>query len=238
MVVSLLRRLHGGGGGVRDIDLSIASGETLAVLGPSGAGKSTLVKVIAGIDRAQKGSVHIEGVDVTRLTPGRRNVGVVFQDHPLYEHLSVKANVALATSGLKLARDERNGRVEDALEACDLRSLASRQAARLSGGERARTSIARVLARRPAVVLFDEPFASVDRIFRPPLRALVVDQLKTLGAATLHVTHSLSEATAVSDRVAILIEGTIRQTGPLDLIRQNPADSRVAEFLHQEGEDQ
>lgn len=229
-----LTRSFRGGGGLHGVSLSILRGETLVLLGPSGAGKSSLIRTLAGIDRAATGSIHIDGEDVSRRAPGTRNVGVVFQETPLYDHLSVRDNVSLATSSLRLAKDERTARIDDALAIVDITSIASRRAAVLSGGERARVSIARVLARQPKVALLDEPYAAVDRIFRAPLREAVAAKFQTLGTATLHVTHDPIEAEALADRVAIMIDGTIRQTGTIAEVRAVPAEDAVAALLKME----
>ena len=220
-----------GGGGVHDVSLEIPQGETLALLGPSGAGKSSLINLIAGIRAPQKGHISIDGVDVTRRSPGKRELGVVFQDAPLYDHLSARENVLLALSSLALTQEERSDRVAHSLKIVDMRKLSSRRADVLSGGERARLAMARVLARRPKVALLDEPYAPVDRLFREPLREAVTAHLQQIGAAVLHVTHDPNEAKAIAHRVAIMIDGSIRQVGTFEEVCAQPCDSTVGALL-------
>lgn len=221
-----------GGGGVHDVSLAIPQGETLALLGPSGAGKSSLINLIAGISAPQQGHISIDGVDVTRCSPGQRGLGVVFQDAPLYDHLSARENVLLALSSLTLTQEERSDRVADSLKIVDMTKLSSRHANVLSGGERARLAIARVLARRPKVALLDEPYAPVDRLFRKPLREAVTAHLQKIGAAVLHVTHDPNEAKAIAHRVAIMIDGSIRQVGTFEEVCAQPCDSTVEALLN------
>jgi multiple sugar transport system ATP-binding protein len=236
LAVRDLTRTFRGSGGYRNLSLSILRGETLVVLGPSGAGKSSLITTLAGIDHASTGSIHVDGNDVTRHAPGARDVAVVFQDMPLYDHLSALENVSLAMSSLRLTAGQRTARLNDALAIVDITSIASRRAAALSGGERARVSIARVLARQPKVALLDEPYAAVDRIFRGALRTSVAEKLRSFGTATLHVTHDPIEANELADRVAIMIDGTIRQTGTMNEVRAAPAEVAVTALLKVEEE--
>ena len=221
-------RRYSSGGGVEEISLSIAEGETLAILGPSGAGKSTLVNLVVGIESPDSGNVLIDGVDVTNNTPRRRKCSAVFQDIPLYDHLKVFENILLATSSLNLSPNAATTRVHEAVKAVEIESLEGRRAERLSGGERARVAIARILARSPRVALLDEPYAAVDRLFRVPLRRLLRDRLAEAGCAVLHVTHSTEEALDVANRIAVIAEGRLRQVGTPEQIRENPEDDLVA----------
>lgn len=219
---------HRGGGGLNGISFTVCKGETLALLGPSGAGKSTLVNLVVGLKSPDAGRVHLGGTDVTTLAPGRRDLSAVFQDIPLYDHLDVVENVRLATSSLGLRREECQQRVDTAIRSVEVDGLRNRRAASLSGGERARVAIARVLARRPSVVLLDEPYAAIDRIFRVPLRRLVRDQLAEIGAAVVHVTHSTEEALDVATRIAVIAEGNLHQLDTPENICAKPADDLVA----------
>ena len=213
---------------MEDVHLQIRPGEIIAILGPSGAGKSTLVNLIAGVESPQRGSIHLNGEDITRLGPGKRDVAAVLQDIPLYDHLDVRKNIQLSMSSLDLSATEREKRGDLALAAVEGRALADRRASQLSGGERARVAIARILARRPAVVLLDEPYAAVDTLFRVPLRQLVCNHLRRTDAAIIHVTHDVSEAIDVADRIAIMASGRILQIDVPEKLREDPADPIVA----------
>lgn len=226
--VADLVRHHRGGGGINGISLAVPAGETLAILGPSGAGKSTLVNLVVGIESPDAGRVLLNGTDVTTFPPGRRNLAAVFQDIPLYDHLDAVENVRLATSSLRLSRAKTSERVDEAISAVEADKLRNRRAATLSGGERARIAIARVLARRPSVVLLDEPYAAIDQLFRVPLRRLISEKLADVGAAVVHVTHSTEEALDVANRIAVIADGDLRQIDTPDRIRAQPADELVA----------
>lgn len=187
-VVGLERR-HPGGAGVGPLDLELRTGGLLAVLGPSGCGKSTLLRVLAGLEPADAGSITVDGRTVDRDPPGRRSIGLVEQHLPLYDHLDVRGNVDMAVSGLELDKAERRSRVTEALGIAGADSIASNKAALLSGGERARTCLARLLARRPAVALLDEPFSGLDRDLRDRVRGETLRSLASAGVATIMVTH-------------------------------------------------
>ena len=221
-------RRYQGGGGLDEISLAVSRGETLAILGPSGAGKSTLVNLVVGLENPNSGSIRLRGVEITKLPPSRRDLAAVFQDIPLYDHLNVLENVQLATSSLRLGKEEANQRIGSAIQAVDANALRTRQAGTLSGGERARVAIARILARRPSVALLDEPYAAIDRIFRVPLRRLLRDRLAESGCAVIHVTHSTEEALDVATRIAVIAEGKLRQIDTPERIRNEPADELVA----------
>lgn len=189
LVVAGLERRHAPGTGIGPVDLVVPEAGLLSVTGPSGCGKSTLLRVIAGLEPADAGTIVIAGRNVERSLPGRRSVGLVEQHLPLYDHLDVTENVEMAVSGLRIDREERRRRVAAALEIAEIGSFASRRAAMLSGGERARTCLARLLARRPAVALLDEPFAGLDRDLRDRVRRDTLDSLASAGVATVLVSH-------------------------------------------------
>ena len=226
-----LSRSYRDGGGVSDATFTVMRGECLALLGPSGAGKSTLINLIAGVQRCHAGTLVINGKDVTHTPSGQRNVGVVLQDFPLYDHLDAKRNVEMAISSLRLPKEEHTQRVEQALASVAAENIAHQKARTLSGGERAKVAVARVLARRPEVVVLDEPYSSLDRIQRKPLRTLVRDRLKDMHAAVIHVTHSPREAFEIADRIGVLVDGRIRQIDTVERIRAEPIDDVVAAML-------
>jgi iron(III) transport system ATP-binding protein len=214
---------------VRGVDLSVTRGELVSLVGPSGCGKSTLLRAVAGLIAASSGSVLLDGEVVDRLPPEKRRVGLVFQDHALFPHLSVAANVAF---GLRsTARRERAERVAELLELVRLPHAAKRYPHQLSGGEQQRIALARALAPSPAVVLLDEPFASLDAALRDDLRSEVVGLLRTAGATALLVTHDREEALALGERVAVMHEGVIEQADEPATVFHRPATRFVATFL-------
>lgn len=188
LVVGLERR-HPGGAGVGPLDIKLQGGRRLALLGPSGCGKTTLLRVLAGLEPADRGSIVVEGRNIDDAPPGHRAIGLVEQDLPLYDHLNVLENVDMAISGLRLDRAERRSRTAEALEIAGAADLGARKAGVLSGGERARTCLARLLARRPSVALLDEPFNGLDRHLREQVRHDTLRSLASAGVATILVTH-------------------------------------------------
>ena len=214
-----------------DVSLAVRQGELLAVVGPSGCGKSTLLRVIAGLTPLDGGAVTIADRVVAApgcwVPPEQRHVGVVFQDHALFPHLTVADNVAFG-----LARHSaREARTAEVLELVGLRALASRYPHELSGGEQQRVALARALAPRPAVVLFDEPFSSLDRHLRVKVREETAQLLRAAGATGIFVTHDQEEALAVGDRVAVLRAGRIEQLAEPEAVFHRPATRFVATFI-------
>ena len=182
-------RRHRNGGGVGPLDLDLDRSQVLGLLGPSGCGKSTLLRVIAGIETVDRGRIEIDGRSVASLPPGRRSVGLLEQHLPLYEHLDVRDNVKMAVSGLDLGEEERQARIDSALATARATTFSSQRASTLSGGERARTSLARLLARRPAIALLDEPFSGLDRGLRVEVRQDTLETLTEVGVGIVLVSH-------------------------------------------------
>jgi iron(III) transport system ATP-binding protein len=216
---------------LRGIDLEAQPGSLTAVLGLSGCGKTTLLRVIAGFERAERGTVSLAGVTLddphTYLAPERRGVGYVPQEGALFPHLTVEGNV-----GFGLSRRERRGpAVEELLEMVGIAPLARRLPHELSGGEQQRVALARALARKPRALLLDEPFSSLDASLRSRVREEVHGLLRQQGVTTVLVTHDQEEALSLADAVAVLREGRIVQSGsPADLY-ERPADEQMARFL-------
>ncbi|HTA14724.1 MAG TPA: ABC transporter ATP-binding protein [Solirubrobacteraceae bacterium] len=216
---------------LRSVDLDVAPGSLSAVLGLSGCGKTTLLRVIAGFERAQRGRVALSGqvLDDGRnyIAPERRGIGYVPQEGALFPHLDVRANV-----GFGLSRAERRGAtVGELLEMVGLSALARRMPHELSGGEQQRAALARALARRPALLLLDEPFSSLDATLRGAVREEVSALLRRQGTTTVLVTHDQEEALSLADSVAVLRDGTIIQQGSPADIYGAPTDARLAGFL-------
>ncbi len=213
------------------VDLEIPAGSLTAILGPSGSGKTTLLRLLAGFERADAGTIAIGGVQAegpgVHLPPERRRIGYVPQEGSLFPHLSVEANVGF---GLP-ARERRGHRAAALLETVGLDGLGRRYPHQLSGGQQQRVALARALAIEPAVVLLDEPFASLDAHLRATVRADVQRIFRQAGTTAILVTHDQDEALSVADRVAALRDGTIAQyASPEDLYRR-PADARLAGFV-------
>jgi thiamine transport system ATP-binding protein len=203
----------------------------VAVLGPSGSGKTTLLRVVTGLQRPDSGRVLLDGRDLASVPVHRRGIGLVFQDHGLFDHRDVEGNVAFGLRMRGASRDEISRRVAEVLELVGLRGLERRSVATLSGGEQQRVALARALAPDPHMLLLDEPLGSLDR----RLRDRLLDDLKQLfgdlGATAVYVTHDQGEAFELGDRIAIMRDGRIVQTGTADELWAGPADEDVARFL-------
>jgi iron(III) transport system ATP-binding protein len=215
---------------VDDVDLDVRRGEFLAVLGPSGCGKTTLLRLVAGFEHPDAGSVEIGGRVVvgpgTRLAPEDRRVGMVFQESALFPHLDVAGNV-----GFGLPRRGADGRVAEMVALVGLSGLHHRMPHELSGGQQQRVALARALAPDPALILLDEPFSSLDATLRAQLRVEVREILRRAGATALFVTHDQAEALEISDRVAVMRAGRIEQVSTPDELYLRPANRFVAGFV-------
>ena len=214
-----------------DINLSIASGELTALLGPSGGGKSTLLRIIAGLEDADGGTVSIEGVDATGLPARKRDVGFVFQHYAVFKHLSVARNVAFGLEIRKRPRDEIRRRVDELLDLVHLRQFADRLPSQLSGGQRQRMALARALAVEPKVLLLDEPFGALDAKVRKELRDWLRRLHDEVHVTTIFVTHDQEEALEVADNIVVINEGRIEQIGSPDDVYDNPATAFVHGFI-------
>jgi sulfate/thiosulfate transport system ATP-binding protein len=216
---------------LEDIDLDIATGELTALLGPSGGGKSTLLRIIAGLEPADVGSVEIEGVDATGLPARKRNVGFVFQHYAAFRHLNVAGNVAFGLKIRKRPRREIKKRVTELLELVHLSQFADRLPAQLSGGQRQRMALARALAIEPSVLLLDEPFGALDANVRKELRAWLRRLHDEVHVTTVFVTHDQEEALEVADRIVVINQGRIEQIGPPHELYDHPTSEFVMSFL-------
>jgi len=216
---------------LEDIDLDIATGELTALLGPSGGGKSTLLRIIAGLEVADSGSVEIEGVNATGLPAQKRNVGFVFQHYAAFRHLTVAGNVGFGLKVRKRPRKEIAARVTELLELVHLSQFADRLPAQLSGGQRQRMALARALAIEPSVLLLDEPFGALDANVRKELRAWLRRLHDEVHVTTVFVTHDQEEALDVADRIVVINQGRIEQVGPPDELCDHPTSEFVMSFL-------
>jgi sulfate/thiosulfate transport system ATP-binding protein len=214
-----------------DVSLAIAGGSLTALLGPSGSGKSTLLRVIAGLEMPDAGEISILGNDVTGIPPQRRGVGFVFQHYAAFKHMTVRDNVAFGLKIRKRPKPEIRERVGELLSLVQLDGLAERYPAQLSGGQRQRMALARALAVEPKVLLLDEPFGALDAQVRKELRGWLRRLHEDVHVTTVLVTHDQEEAMEVADRVAVMNEGRIEQTGrPRDLY-EHPANEFVMGFI-------
>jgi sulfate/thiosulfate transport system ATP-binding protein len=216
---------------VDNVSLAIASGSLTALLGPSGSGKSTLLRIIAGLETPDEGDVSILGQNVTGVPPQKREVGFVFQHYAAFKHLTVRDNVAFGLKIRKRPKAEVRARVDELLRLVQIDGLADRYPAQLSGGQRQRMALARALAVEPKVLLLDEPFGALDARVRKELRAWLRRLHDDVNVTTVLVTHDQEEAMDVADRVAVINEGRIEQTGkPRDLY-EHPANEFVMTFV-------
>jgi sulfate transport system ATP-binding protein len=222
-------------GVLRGVDLHVPSGGIVALLGPSGCGKTTLLRILAGLEAPDTGTVLFEGRDVGAVHPRSRGVGFVFQHYALFSHMSVFENVAF---GLRVrprrerpARAEITRRVRELLALVRIEDVASLRPTQLSGGQRQRVALARALAVEPRVLLLDEPFSALDAAVRKDLRRWLRRLHDELGVTSVLVTHDQAEAIEVADRVAVMNEGRVEQAGPASELYAHPASAFVAGFL-------
>jgi ABC-type Fe3+/spermidine/putrescine transport system ATPase subunit len=213
------------------LDFSIRRGELVSLLGPSGSGKTTALRIIAGFERPDEGRIFVDGRDVTGLDPSRRRIGFVFQDYTLFPHLDAGDNIAYGLKHRGLRRDEIKSRVEELLSTVGLPGFGGRRVSTLSGGEQQRIAVARSLAVDPLVLMLDEPFSSIDSVLRRDLREEILRLQKKVGITTLFITHDREEAFSVSDRVILLRNGSVVQTGPPEELYDRPVDRFAASFV-------
>jgi sulfate transport system ATP-binding protein len=214
-----------------DVNLTIPTGQLTALLGPSGGGKSTLLRILAGLDSADSGSISIEGVDATKLPPQKRNVGFVFQHYAVFKHMSVAKNVAFGLEIRKRPKAEVAERVDELLKLVHLSQFAHRLPAQLSGGQRQRMALARALAVEPTVLLLDEPFGALDAKVRKELRDWLRRLHDEVHVTTVFVTHDQEEAMEVADEIVVINEGRVEQIGAPDELYDAPANDFVMGFL-------
>jgi spermidine/putrescine transport system ATP-binding protein len=221
----------GGFVAVDRVNLAIRAGEFLTLLGPSGCGKTTMLRMIAGFETPDEGSISLQGKDVTHAPPYRRNVNQVFQSYALFPHLTVRENVAFGLRMQKMPRAMRDVRVAETLSLTSLERMEDRKPDQLSGGQRQRVAFARALAPRPAVLLLDEPLSAIDAKLRHSMQLEWKRLQRQLGMTFVFVTHDQEEALTMSDRIAIVNHGRIEQLGSAEEIYHRPATSFAADFV-------
>lgn len=229
--VQHLTKRYAGRAVVQDVTFDVADGELVALLGPSGSGKSTILRIVAGLTAADSGRVQVDEADVTALPPKARDLGFVFQNYALFEHLTVADNVEFALRVRKMGRYERQQRRDELLELVGLGGSALKYPSQLSGGQRQRTALARALAHKPRLLLLDEPFGALDARIRQELRQGLRDLLRRLGTTAMFVTHDQEEAFAVADRIMVLHRGRLLEQGPPQQLYRSPQTEFVASFV-------
>jgi len=213
------------------LTLEVEPGELLTLLGPSGCGKTTVLNLIAGFETPDEGAIQMDGADVAARPPHRREVGMVFQDYALFPHLSVRENVAFPLRVRGISGTELTGRVDAMLALVRLPGYGDRFPRQLSGGQQQRVALARALVFHPRVLLMDEPFGALDRALRETLRAELRELHRTLGITVVLVTHDQDEAMDLSDRVAVMRAGRVRQVATPRVLYERPASAFVAGFI-------
>lgn len=226
-----VRKTYGDFVALDDINLTIPQGQLTALLGPSGGGKSTLLRVIAGLETADTGTVNIEGTDATKLPPQKRNVGFVFQHYAVFKHMTVAKNVAFGMEIRKKPKAEIAARVDELLKLVHLSQFSHRLPSQLSGGQRQRMALARALAVEPTVLLLDEPFGALDAKVRKELRDWLRRLHDEVHVTTVFVTHDQEEAMEVADEIVVINEGRVEQVGTPDQLYDAPANDFVMGFL-------
>jgi len=216
---------------LHEVSLQVRRGELMTLLGPSGCGKTTLLNLIAGFLAPDAGEIAIDGARVTELPTYRREIGMVFQNYALFPHMSVASNVGYGLRARRVAKGEIARRVAAALDLVKLTGLEDRKPRQLSGGQQQRVALARALVVRPKVLLLDEPFSALDRNLRGAMQVELREIQRKLDVTTIFVTHDQSEALSLSDRIAVMAEGRIRQLGTSDDVYRRPADRFVASFV-------
>ena len=216
---------------VDDVSLTVLGGELFVLLGPSGCGKTTTLRIIAGLETPTTGRVYFDGVDVTDVPPGRRNVGMVFQSYAVWPHMRVRDNIALPLKVRRLPQSEIERRVRSAARMLYIEHLLDRYPFQLSGGERQRVAVARAIAVKPDVLLMDEPLSNLDALLRVQARAEIKRLQRELKITTVYVTHDQVEAMALADRVAVMKNGKIMQVGTTDEVYGRPLNKFVAHFI-------
>ena len=216
---------------VDGISFSAAAGETVALLGPSGCGKTTTLRLIAGFEEPDKGTIEISGESMAGKRPYERNVGLLFQHYALFPHMTVQENIAYGLKHRGWPKAEIADRVAEMLRLVQLESFADRRPRQMSGGQQQRVALARVLATKPKLVLLDEPLSALDAKLREELRVELKQILTAVGSTTIVVTHDQDEAMSLADRIIVMNRGRIEQQGAPDEIYSRPATSFVATFI-------
>ncbi|MEO6301233.1 MAG: ABC transporter ATP-binding protein [Paracoccaceae bacterium] len=231
LTLSGLQKSFGPNNVVKSFDLDVQKGEFVSLLGPSGCGKTTVLRMVAGFETPSKGTISIDGQDVTHLRPNQRNIGMVFQAYALFPNLTVAQNVGFGLKIKGVSASESKDRVADMLRLIGLPALGDRYPFQLSGGQQQRVALARALAPQPRVLLLDEPLSALDAKIRVSLRLEMREIQQKLGITTIFVTHDQEEALSISDRVVVMNAGIADQVGTPFEIYNQPKTCFVANFV-------
>ncbi|MEN6492462.1 MAG: ABC transporter ATP-binding protein [Rectinema sp.] len=216
---------------IKNLSISVEEGKFLSLLGGSGCGKTTTLRLVAGFEVPTSGQILIEGKDVSRVPPAKRNLGMVFQNYALFPNMTVRKNIAFGLKIAKITKQELHKRVDEMLALIHMESYGDRYPHQLSGGQQQRVALARAIAVRPKALLLDEPLSALDAKIRVQLRDDIRNIQQELGITTIYVTHDQEEAMYISDLIAVMRNGRIEQTGTPFEIYNNPATSYVASFI-------
>ncbi|OUW83185.1 MAG: ABC transporter ATP-binding protein [Gammaproteobacteria bacterium TMED222] len=226
-----LNKSFGGVQVLHDVSLTISEREFCVFVGPSGCGKSTLLRLIAGLEDVSSGRIFIGGKDVTNLEPYDRQLAMVFQSYALYPHMNVRENIAFALRTAKIPEVQITKKIAEATRILQLDDYLDRKPSALSGGQRQRVAIGRAIVREPIAFLFDEPLSNLDAALRAETRVEIAALHRSLNATTIYVTHDQTEAMTLADRIVVLKDGKIMQTGSPPELYDNPENVFVAQFL-------
>jgi putative spermidine/putrescine transport system ATP-binding protein len=226
-----LRKAYGTVEAVAGVDFEVPAGSFFTLLGPSGSGKTTTLRVIAGFERPDGGTIRLAGDDITTLPPYARDVNTVFQDYALFPHMTVAENVGYGLRVRKVSRADRARRVAEVLQTVRLGEHGDRKPIQLSGGQRQRVALARAIVNRPKVLLLDEPLGALDLKLRQEMQLFLKGLQRDLGMTFVYVTHDQEEALTMSDRIAVFNHGRIEQLGPPTEVYEHPATEFVAGFV-------
>ena len=216
---------------VQALDLQVEQGEFMVLVGPSGCGKSTSLRLLAGLEPVDDGSIWLVGVDITHVPTKRRDIAMVFQSYALYPHMTVEDNIGFHLKLARLPKQERRQKVRETASLLELDALLDRKPGQLSGGQRQRVAMGRAIVRRPAVFLMDEPLSNLDAKLRVQTRTMIASLQRRLETTTIYVTHDQIEAMTMGDRVAVMKDGVLQQVGAPRALYDRPTNSFVAAFI-------
>ena len=230
-VQNALKKFEDGSVVIPDLSIKVRNGELFTLLGPSGCGKTTLLRMIAGFNSIEGGKIYFDDREINDVDPGKRNIGMVFQNYAIFPNMTVRKNVAFGLRTRKLPPDQIKKETDTFLKLVHVDQYADRMPDRLSGGQQQRVALARALVIQPDVLLMDEPLSNLDAKLRVEMRSVIKEIQKNVGITTVYVTHDQEEAMAISDRIAVMKSGVIHQCGRPQDIYMRPADTFVAGFI-------
>lgn len=226
-----VKKVYGSNTVIPDLSLEIKNGELFTLLGPSGCGKTTLLRMIAGFNTIEGGTIAFDDEVVNHMPPNHRNIGMVFQNYAIFPHMTAAQNVAYGLKNRKIPKPEREKLVKEILESVQISNLADRKPENMSGGQQQRVALARAIVIKPQVLLMDEPLSNLDAKLRLEMRAVIREIQHSVGITTVYVTHDQEEALAISDRIAVMKDGILQQVGDPQSIYQRPDNVFVATFI-------